>query len=118
MDRRSSADGTSAFLCKGLGPWLSKLDKIGIEARAIVKETRVRPHHEHARLSYPAHAGAGGRTAVALCARPVCVEPEAREVDRRKDWAEQTSTRLARRFDAIRVEDLKIAAMTRSEKAR
>jgi putative transposase len=46
------------------------------------------------------------------------VEPEAREVDRRKDWAEQTSTRLARRFDAIRVEDLKIAAMTRSEKAR
>ena len=28
--------------------------------------------------------------------------------DRRKDWAEKTSTGLARRFDVIRVEDLKI----------
>ena len=32
----------------------------------------------------------------------------ARETDRRKDWAEKTSTDLARRFDVIRVEDLKI----------
>jgi putative transposase len=38
----------------------------------------------------------------------------ARETDRRKDWAEKTSTGIARRFDAIRVEDLKIANMTRS----
>ena len=40
----------------------------------------------------------------------------ARETDRRKDWAEQTSTDLARRFDVIRAEDLKIATMTRSAK--
>ena len=40
----------------------------------------------------------------------------AREVDARKDWAEKTSTDLARRFDLIRVEDLRIAAMTRSAK--
>ena len=39
---------------------------------------------------------------------------KARECDRRKDWCEKTSTGLARRFDVIRVEDLKIAAMTRS----
>jgi len=39
-----------------------------------------------------------------------------RAVDRRKDWAEQTSTRLARRFDVIRVEDLDIRSMTRSSK--
>ena len=32
----------------------------------------------------------------------------ARETDRRKDWAEKTSTDLARRFDVIRVEDLQI----------
>jgi transposase len=37
-----------------------------------------------------------------------------REGDRRKDWAEKTSTGLARRFDVIRVENLHIANMTRS----
>jgi putative transposase len=41
---------------------------------------------------------------------------KARETDRRKDWAEKTSTDLARRFDVIRVEDLKITNMTRSAK--
>ncbi len=40
----------------------------------------------------------------------------AREADRRKDWAEKTSTDLARRFDVIRVEDLQIGNMTRSVK--
>jgi putative transposase len=38
----------------------------------------------------------------------------AREGDRRKDWAEKTSTDLARRFDVIRIEDLRITGMTRS----
>jgi putative transposase len=38
----------------------------------------------------------------------------ARESDRRKDWAGQASTGIARRFDLIRVEDLKIGNMTRS----
>src|SRR6185437_15636848 len=32
----------------------------------------------------------------------------------RKDWCEKVSTDLARRFDVIRVEDLRIANMTRS----
>jgi transposase len=40
----------------------------------------------------------------------------ARDRDRRKDWAEKTSTGIARRFDVIRVEDLKIGNMTRSAK--
>src|SRR6266568_3003545 len=40
----------------------------------------------------------------------------ARETDRRKDWAEQASTGIARRFDLIRVEDLQITNMTRSAK--
>ncbi|SEU45517.1 RNA-guided endonuclease InsQ/TnpB family protein [Nonomuraea wenchangensis] len=39
---------------------------------------------------------------------------KAREADRRKDWAEKTSTDLARRFDVIAVEDLKIRSMTRT----
>ena len=38
----------------------------------------------------------------------------ARETDRRKDWVEKLSTDLARRFDLIRVEDLKISNMVRS----
>ena len=40
----------------------------------------------------------------------------ARERDRRKDWAEKVSTGIARRFGLIRVEDLKIAGITRSAK--
>ncbi len=40
----------------------------------------------------------------------------ARETDRRKDWAEKTSTDIARRFDLIRVEELQIGNMTRSAK--
>ncbi len=38
----------------------------------------------------------------------------AREADRRKDWVEQVSTSVARRFDLIRIEDLRIASMTAS----
>lgn len=38
----------------------------------------------------------------------------AREADRRKDWREKLSTRLAREFDIIRIEDLNIKGMTRS----
>ena len=38
----------------------------------------------------------------------------ARETDRRRDWAEKTSTDVARRFVTIRVEDLNVRAMTRS----
>nr|BFE28259.1 RNA-guided endonuclease TnpB family protein [Actinomadura rugatobispora] len=40
----------------------------------------------------------------------------ARQSDRRKNWVEQTSMMLARQFDAIGVEDLNIAGMTRSPK--
>ncbi len=40
----------------------------------------------------------------------------AREADARKDWAEKVTTGIARKFDLIRVEDLRIADMTRSAK--
>jgi len=40
----------------------------------------------------------------------------AREADRRKDWREKVSTGLARRFDLIRFEDLRIKNMTHSAK--
>jgi transposase len=38
----------------------------------------------------------------------------ARNADRRKDWAEKASTDIARRYDTIRIEDLKVANMVRS----
>jgi transposase len=38
----------------------------------------------------------------------------ARDADARKDWAEKACTDIARRFDLIRVEDLRIRNMTRS----
>jgi putative transposase len=41
---------------------------------------------------------------------------KAREKDKRKDWVEKTSTRLAREFDVIRIEDLNVKGMTRSAK--
>jgi len=37
----------------------------------------------------------------------------ARAADRRRDWVEKTSTDLARRFDVIRREDLRIVRMTK-----
>jgi putative transposase len=40
----------------------------------------------------------------------------ARERDRCRDWAEKASTNVARRFDLIRVEELRIQNMTRSAK--
>ena len=40
----------------------------------------------------------------------------ARDAGTRKDWAEKTSTDLARRFDVIRVENLHVKGMTRSAK--
>src|SRR5580658_1968357 len=49
-------------------------------------------------------------------ARHAIARLKARETARRKDWAEKTSIGIARRFDLIRVEDLKIKNMTRSAK--
>ncbi|MGH3859080.1 RNA-guided endonuclease InsQ/TnpB family protein [Actinokineospora sp.] len=48
--------------------------------------------------------------------KTVIAKLKARETDRRKDWVEKISTRLARAFDVIAVEDLKIINMTRSAK--
>src|ERR1700734_3867979 len=56
-----------------------------------------------------------GRWHVAFAAIPV-PGLTARERDRRKGWAEKTSTGIARRFDVIRVENLNIETMTRSAK--
>jgi putative transposase len=57
-----------------------------------------------------ARRGSGRRNQVKLAIARL----KEREADARKDWAEKSSTGLARRFDVIRVEDLRIRNMTRS----
>jgi putative transposase len=59
-------------------------------------------------------ARAGRRSNRRGVLRAKVADLKARQGDRRKDWVEKTSTDLARRFDVIRVEDLKVASMTRS----
>ena len=57
-----------------------------------------------------------GRRAARALAPHAIARLRARKTDRRKDWAEKTSTGIVRRFDVIRAEDLKIKNMTRSAK--
>ncbi len=57
-----------------------------------------------------ARRGSGRRARV----RQAIARLWARETDRRTDWIEKASTDIARRFDVIRVEDLRISTMTRS----
>ena len=57
-----------------------------------------------------ARRGSNRRARVKLAAARL----KARDADARKDWCEKLSTDLARRFDVIRVEDLKVSGMTRS----
>ena len=64
--------------------------------------------------SYRVTRDRAGRWHVAFAAIPDLARLRARETDRRKDWAERTSTDLARRFDIIRVENLDVMSMTRS----
>jgi transposase len=59
-----------------------------------------------------AKRGSGRRARVKLAIAKL----KARQADARKDWAEKTTTDLARRFDLIRVENLNITGMTRSAK--
>jgi len=49
-----------------------------------------------------------------LKVRQQLARAQARNADARKDWAEKSSTDIARRYDVIRIEDLKVRNMTRS----
>jgi putative transposase len=59
-----------------------------------------------------ARRGSNRRAAVKSAAARL----KAREADARKDWAEKLSTNLVRKFDVIRVENLRITDMTRTAK--
>jgi transposase len=57
-------------------------------------------------------ARAPKRSEVVQVERQRIARLKAREADIRKDWTEKTSTAFARRFDVIRLEDLRIKNMT------
>ncbi|MFL1381629.1 MULTISPECIES: RNA-guided endonuclease InsQ/TnpB family protein [unclassified Nocardiopsis] len=71
------------------------------------ERARVRKHQRRA-----ARAPQGSPQRKAEYARAARLR--AREANRRKDWVEKTSTLLARSFDTVRFEDLRIKNMTRS----
>jgi transposase len=76
-----------------------------------VPEPSPRSKRLHRRLSRAKPASNRRKVAKARLARL-----RARDKDRRKDWVEKASTDIARRFDVIRIEDLKIRNMTRKPK--
>ena len=80
-----------------------------LRAPSLTVQERTRLRHLQ-RMLARARRGSNRRGRVRLAIARL----RARETDRRKDWAEKTSTDIARRFDVIRVEDLKIGNMTRS----
>ncbi|MEV5709248.1 transposase [Actinoallomurus sp. NPDC052274] len=86
---------------------LSTGEKLSVPGLCKTEATRLRRLQR--RLAR-AKRGSNRRTRV----KTAIARIKARETDRRKDWVEQTSTYLARRYDLIRVEDLKIKNMVRS----
>ena len=86
---------------------LSTGQLLGVPGLGGAERTRLRRLQR--RLARATRGSNGRRRAKHAIARL-----RARETDRRTDWAEKTSTDIARRFDAIRVENLDITGMTRS----
>jgi transposase len=79
----------------------------------LTDREQVRLKHVQRRLARCRRGSKRGRRVKAAIAKL-----QARAADRRRDWVEETSTNLARRFDVIRVEDLRVAQMTRRPKAK
>jgi putative transposase len=90
-----------------VGATLSTGEMLTARGLSATRKQRLRRLQRRlSRARRTSHRGARVRLAIARL--------RAREVDARKDWVEKVSTSIARRFDTIRVEDLKIANMTRS----
>jgi transposase len=88
---------------------LSTGDLLRCPALTVRERTRLRRLQRKLARS---NRGSNGRGRV----KHAIARLKARETDRRQDWTEKVSTGIARRFDLIRVEDLKITNMTRSAK--
>ncbi|MFG3289306.1 RNA-guided endonuclease InsQ/TnpB family protein [Streptomyces sp. NPDC048179] len=88
---------------------LSDGRKLNCPQLTVKERAQIRKHQRRA-----AHAPKGSSRKAAAYAKVAGLK--AREVNRRKDWCEKTSTLLARTYDVIRFEKLNIKNMTRSAK--
>ncbi|WP_316771056.1 RNA-guided endonuclease InsQ/TnpB family protein [Streptomyces sasae] len=88
---------------------LSDGRKLNCPQLTVRERARIRKHERRA-----ARAPQGGARKAAAYAKVAGLK--AREVNRRKDWCEKTSTLLARSYDVIRFEKLNIKNMTCSAK--
>ena len=88
---------------------LSTGERLHCPDLSVRERSRIRKAERRKARARKGSSGAAGRT--------YSYSPTAgSEADRRKDWCEKTSTDLARRFDVIRFEDLRIKNMVRSAK--
>jgi putative transposase len=86
---------------------LSTGERLSVPSLRVSEANRLRRLQRRLARAKP---GSNRRTRV----KTAIARIKARQTDRRKDWVEQTSTRLAADYDLIRVEDLKIKNMVRS----
>jgi putative transposase len=111
--RRRSCE-TIAVTLGTCGTWPSSNTLTGAQVKRVLRPTtreRQRMRRLERKLAR-ARRGSNRRTRT----KQTISRLRARETDRRKDWAEKASTSIARRFDLIRVEELRIQNMTRSAK--
>ncbi|MGE5136646.1 MAG: RNA-guided endonuclease InsQ/TnpB family protein [Gemmatimonadota bacterium] len=97
-------NGTVAGIDRGVAVTLALSDGTTFQAPATRPVERVQRRLSRARRGSNRRARLKKRLA----------RLHARNVDARKDWAEKASTQIARRYDLIRIEDLKVRNMTRS----
>ncbi|MEH0579353.1 MULTISPECIES: transposase [Streptomyces] len=88
---------------------LSDGRKLNCPQLTVRERAQIREHQRRA-----ARAPKGSEAKAAAYAK--AAKLKAREVNRRKDWCEKTSTLLAKSYDLIRFEKLNIKSMTRSAK--
>ncbi|WP_329532235.1 transposase [Streptomyces sp. NBC_01450] len=88
---------------------LSDGRKLNCPQLTVKERAQIRKHERRA-----ARAPKGSALKAAAYAKVAGLK--AREVNRRKDWCEKTSTMLARTYDLVRFEKLNIKNMTRSVK--
>jgi putative transposase len=107
--RAGPADGTVVGIDRGVTVSAALSTGEMLCVPRLSAQARRRRRHLECRLA-KCKPGSSRRGQVKLAVARL----KAREADSRKDWAEKTSTDLARRFDVIKVEDLRIKGMTRS----
>jgi putative transposase len=105
------ATGTEVGVDRGVATTLATSDGDLLHAPCLTAAERARLGRLQRKLARQ-HSGSSRRKRT----KRAISQLQAREVDRIKDWAEQTTTTLIRDYDLVAVEKLSVNAMTRSAK--